>query len=214
MKFNSNKYFTPTRDFNAEDVVFTVMRQKDPTNPYHKVSGGNYEYFTDMGLDKLIAKVEAVDEHHVRFTLSQPNAAFVADWAMDFASILSAEYADAMLKKGTPEYVDNWPIGTGPFALQQYKQDSLIRYIANPHYWQGEVASKHLIFSITPDPQTRLAKLKTNECQIIPAPLPEQFAAIKADGNLQLHDITGLNVGYLAFNTQKNRSTTCWCARR
>ncbi|WP_240530642.1 ABC transporter substrate-binding protein, partial [Enterobacter hormaechei] len=47
-------------------------------------------------------------------------------------------------------------IGTGPFALQQYKQDSLIRYIANPHYWQGEVASKHLIFSITPDPQTRL----------------------------------------------------------
>ncbi|MGP2690802.1 ABC transporter substrate-binding protein, partial [Serratia nevei] len=142
VKFNSNKYFTPTRDFNAEDVVFTVMRQKDPANPYHKVSGGNYEYFTDMGLDKLIAKVEAVDEHHVRFTLSQPNAAFVADWAMDFASILSAEYADAMLKKGTPEYVDNWPIGTGPFALQQYKQDSLIRYIANPHYWQGEVASK------------------------------------------------------------------------
>ena len=52
-----------------------------------------------MGLDKLIAKVEAVDEHHVRFTLSQPNAAFVADWAMDFASILSAEYADAMLKR-------------------------------------------------------------------------------------------------------------------
>jgi ABC-type transport system substrate-binding protein len=203
VKFNSNKYFTPTRDFNAEDVVFTVMRQKDPANPYHKVSGGNYEYFTDMGLDKLITKVEAVDEHHVRFTLSQPNAAFVADWAMDFASILSAEYADAMLKKGTPEYVDNWPIGTGPFALQQYKQDSLIRYIANPHYWQGEVASKHLIFSITPDPQTRLAKLKTNECQIIPAPLPEQFAAIKADSNLQLHDITGLNVGYLAFNTQK-----------
>ncbi len=203
VKFNSNKFFTPTRDFNAEDVVFTVMRQKDANNPYHKVSGGNYEYFTDTGLDKLITKVEAVDNDHVRFTLSQPNAAFLADWTMDFASILSAEYADAMLKKGTPENVDNWPIGTGPFALQQYKQDSLIRYIANPHYWQGEVASKHLIFSITPNPQTRLAKLKTNECQIIPAPLAEQFDAIKSDKNLQLHSIDGLNVGYLAFNTQK-----------
>ncbi|HGM6860486.1 TPA: ABC transporter substrate-binding protein [Serratia rubidaea] len=203
VKFNSNKFFTPSRDFNAEDVVFTVMRQKDPNHPYHKVSGGSYEYFTDLGLDKLIAKVEALDDNHVRFTLTQPNAAFLADWTMDFASILSAEYADAMMKKGTPENVDNWPIGTGPYALQQYKQDSLIRYIANPHYWQGEVASKHLIFSITPDAQTRLSKLKTNECQIIPAPLPEQFAAIKRDKNLQLHSIDGLNVGYLAFNTAK-----------
>jgi hypothetical protein len=31
--------------------------------------------------------------------LNEPNAAFLADWGMDFASILSAEYADAMLKK-------------------------------------------------------------------------------------------------------------------
>lgn len=30
VKFNSNKYFKPTRDFNADDVIFSVMRQKDP----------------------------------------------------------------------------------------------------------------------------------------------------------------------------------------
>ncbi len=122
---------------------------------------------------------------------------------MDFASILSAEYADAMMKKGTPENVDNWPIGTGPYALQQYKVDSLIRYIANPNYWDGEVPTKHLIFSITPNVETRLAKLKTNECQIIPAPSPVQFDAIKADKNLTLHSVEALNVGYLAFNTEK-----------
>ncbi|PKH26253.1 ABC transporter substrate-binding protein [Enterobacterales bacterium CwR94] len=203
VKFNSNKFFTPTRDYNADDVIFTVMRQKDAQNAYHKVSGGNYEYFEDMGLGKLITEVKKVDDYHVQFTLSEPNAAFLADWAMDFASILSAEYADAMLKKGTPENVDNWPIGTGPYALQQYKPDALIRYIANPHYWQNPVATKHLIFSITPDAQTRLAKLKTNECQIIPTPVPEQFDAIKADHNLTLHRFPGLNVGYLAFNTQK-----------
>ncbi|WP_075180931.1 ABC transporter substrate-binding protein [Pantoea sp. 1.19] len=203
VKFNSNKFFKPTRDFNADDVVFTVMRQKDPTNPYHKVSGGSYEYFEDMGLGKLIVEVKKLDDQHVQFTLSEPNAAFLSDWAMDFASIHSAEYADAMLKKGTPENVDTWPIGTGPYALQQYKRDALVRYIANPNYWQHPVASKHLIFSITPDPQTRLAKLKTNECQIIPTPIPEQFAAIRADKQLALHDFPGLNVGYLAFNLRK-----------
>lgn len=87
-----------------------------------------------------------MDDYHVQFELNEPNAAFLADWGMDFASILSAEYGEAMLKKGTPENVDNWPVGTGPYALQQYKVDSQIRYIANPHYWEGEVPTKHLIF--------------------------------------------------------------------
>ncbi len=174
-KFNSNKNFKPTRDFNADDVVFSVLRQKDANHPYHKVSQGNYEYFHDVGLDKLIKEVKKLDDYHVQFVLSEPNAAFLADWGMDFASILSAEYADAMLKKSTPEYVDTWPIGTGPYVLQQYKVDSLIRYAANPNYWDGEVPTKHLIFTITPNVQTRLAKLQTNECQIIPAPAPVQF---------------------------------------
>ncbi|CAH6660725.1 ABC transporter substrate-binding protein [Pseudocitrobacter vendiensis] len=203
VKFNSNKFFKPTRDFNADDVVFSVLRQKDASHPYHNVSQGSYEYFHDVGLDSLIKEVKKVDDYHVQFVLNEPNAAFLADWGMDFASILSAEYADAMLKKGTPENVDNWPIGTGPYALQQYKVDSLIRYIANPNYWDGEVPTKHLIFSITPNVQTRLAKLQTNECQIIPAPSPVQFAEITKNKDLTLHKVDALNVGYLAFNTEK-----------
>ncbi|HDF7252913.1 TPA: ABC transporter substrate-binding protein [Enterobacter hormaechei] len=105
--------------------------------------------------------------------------------------------------KGTPENVDTWPIGTGPYVLQQYKVDSLIRYVANPNYWEGEVPTKHLIFSITPNVETRLAKLQTNECQIIPAPSPVQFEAIKKNKDLTLHSVDALNVGYLAFNTEK-----------
>lgn len=185
VKFNSNKFFKPTRDFNADDVIFSVLRQKDADHPYHNVSQGSYEYFNDVGLDKLIKEVKKVDDYHVQFVLNEPNAAFLADWGMDFASILSAEYADAMLKKGTPENVDNWPVGTGPYVLQHYKQDSQIRYLANPNYWDGEVPTRHLIFSITPNAQTRLAKLQTNECQIT------------------LHSVDALNVGYLAFNTEK-----------
>lgn len=203
VKFNSNKFFKPTRDFNADDVVFSVLRQKDKDHPYHNVSQGNYEYFSDVGLDKLIKEVKKVDDYHVQFVLSEPNAAFLADWGMDFASILSAEYADAMLKKGTPENVDNWPIGTGPYVLQQYKVDSQIRYLANPNYWDGAVPTKHLIFSITPNVETRLAKLQTNECQIIPAPSPVQFDVIKKNHDLALHAVEALNVGYLAFNTEK-----------
>lgn len=63
--------------------------------------------------------------------------------------------------------------------------------------------TKHLIFSITPNVETRLAKLQTNECQIIPAPSPVQFPVIKGNKDLALHAVEALNVGYLAFNTEK-----------
>ena len=203
VKWQDNKDFKPTRDLNADDVVFSFDRQKNTNNPYHKVSGGSYEYFEGMGLPDLISEVKKVDDNTVQFVLTRPEAPFLADLAMDFASILSAEYGEAMLKKGTPENVDNWPVGTGPYALQQYKVDSQIRYIANPHYWEGEVPTKHLIFSITPNVETRLAKLQTNECQIIPAPSPVQFPVIKGNKDLALHAVEALNVGYLAFNTEK-----------
>src|SRR5690606_6183836 len=162
------------------------------------VSQGTYEYFTDVGLDKLIKEVKKIDDYHVQFVLTEPNAAFLADWGMDFASILSAEYADVMLKKGTPDNVDTWPIGTGPYVLQQYKVDSLIRYIANPNYWDGDVPTKHLIVSITPNVESRLAKLQTYEWQIIPAPSPVQFDVTKKNKDLALHSVDALNVGYLA----------------
>ncbi len=51
----------------------------------------------------LISEVKKVDDNTVQFVLTRPEAPFLADTAMDFASILSKEYADNMLKVGTPE---------------------------------------------------------------------------------------------------------------
>ncbi len=42
VKFHSSKLFKPTRDFNADDVLFSFLRQKDANHPYHKVSNGSY----------------------------------------------------------------------------------------------------------------------------------------------------------------------------
>ncbi len=55
VKWQSNKDFKPTRDFNADDVMFSFERQWKDSNPYHKVSGGGYDYFGDMNFPKLLA---------------------------------------------------------------------------------------------------------------------------------------------------------------
>ncbi|WP_075181819.1 ABC transporter substrate-binding protein [Pantoea sp. 1.19] len=203
VKFQGNKYFTPTRDFNADDVIFSFMRQKDPQHPYHHVSHGTYANFNSLEFGSLIQSIEKLDDRRVRFTLSHPEAPFLADLAWYFASILSAEYAEAMMKAGTPERVDNDPLGTGPFQLVQYQPDSRLVYKAFPAYWQGKAKLDRLVFSITPDASVRYARLRKNECQVMPFPNPADLERMRADPALNVLEKPGLNIGFLAFNTQK-----------
>lgn len=140
VKFHSNKDFKPTRDFNADDVVFSFNRQLDPNHPYHKVSGGSYEYFIGMDMQNIIDKVEKVDDYTVKISLKVPNAPFLANLAMDFASIYSAQYADAMAKAKTPEKLDSAPIGTGPFEFVSYQKTLL--YAIKPLKTIGKAKQK------------------------------------------------------------------------
>ena len=203
VKWQSNRTYKPTRDFNADDVVFSFERQWKEANPFYKVTSSNHSYFGDMGFPKLLASIDKVDDTTVKFTLNQPEAPFLADLAMDFATIISKEYADAMLKAGTPEKVDQEPIGTGPFSLLQYQKDAVIRYRANPQYYAGKAKIDDLVFSITPDASVRWAKIQRGECHVMPYPTPADLDAIRKDASVTVLEQPGLNIGYLAYNTKK-----------
>ncbi|GAB4347982.1 MAG: ABC transporter substrate-binding protein [Gammaproteobacteria bacterium] len=203
VKFHSNKHFKPSRDFNADDVLFTFERQWKKDHPYHKVSGGSYEYFNGMSMPDLLKAIEKVDDYTVRFRLNRPEAPFIANLGMDFASIFSAEYADKMLKAGTPEKVDLEPIGTGPFQFVSYQKDAQVRFRAFPQYWRGKAPIDKLVFAITPDASVRYAKLKAGECHVMPYPNPADLQAMAKDPDINLMQQEGLNVGYLAFNTER-----------
>src|SRR5262249_25070594 len=203
VKWHSSRTFKPTRDFNADDILFSIDRQWKEDHPYFKVTSPNHSYFGDMGMPKLLKSVEKVDDYTIKITLNQPEAPFLADLAMPYAAIQSKEYADAMLKAGTPEKIDQDPIGTGPFYLVQYQKDAVIRYKAFPEFWGGKAKIDDLVYAITPDASVRWAKLQKGECDVMPYPNPADIDAIKKDPNVTVLEQPGLNVGYLAFNTQK-----------
>ncbi|ARV17686.1 Periplasmic dipeptide transport protein [Curvibacter sp. AEP1-3] len=203
VKFQSNKNFKPSRDFNADDVLFMFERQWKENDPYFRVTSPNHAYFGDMGMPKLLKSVDKVDEYTVKITLNQPEAPFLANLAMQFAGIQSKEYAIAMLKAGSPEKIDQDPLGTGPYQVVQYQKDSIIRFKANPQYWAGKAKIDDLIFSITPDASVRWAKLQKGECHVMPYPNPADLDAIRKDSNVTVMEQPGLNIGYLAYNTTK-----------
>ncbi len=203
VKFHTTDFFTPTRDFNAEDVLFSFNRQWKTDHPFHQVSGGTYEYFNGMSMPDLIESIEAPDEYTVVFKLKRPEAPFIANMGMDFASILSAEYAAQVEAAGNLEQIDLQPVGTGPFQLVDYQKDAIIRYKAHEEYWGGKADIDNLVFSITPDASVRYAKLQAGECHVMPYPNPADLEAMASDPNVNLLQQEGLNVGYLAFNVEK-----------
>ena len=139
VKFQTTDFFTPTRDFNADDVVFSFERQLKADNPWNQyVAGAAWEYSAGMGFPELIKSVEKVDDLTVKFVLTHPEAPFLADLAMDFASIMSKEYADKLEADGKKEQLNQQPLGTGPFEFVAYEPDAVIRYSAHEEYWAGQ----------------------------------------------------------------------------
>ena len=195
--------FKPTRDFNADDMVFAFERQWKEDNPYFKVYELEPLVLQRHGLPQAAEVGGEGRRYTVRITLEKPEAPFLSDLAMEYAAIQSKEYADAMLKAGTPEKIDQEPIGTGPFYLVQYQKDAIIRYKAFPQFWGGKAKIDDLVFSITPDASVRWAKLQKGECHVMPYPNPADLDAIRKDPSVVMLEQPGLNVGYLAYNVTK-----------
>ena len=202
VKFHANKDFTPSRTFNADDVLWSFQRQLDPAHPWHKLSLRGFPYAESMGLGQLIERIEKLDEHRVRFILKHPEAPFLANLAMGFASIYSAEYAEHLLASGKPERLNNAPIGTGPFVFERYAKDAQVRFRGNPDYWDGAPAIERLVLAITPEPNVRQQRLKAGDCQIALYPRPVDIPALKADPQLQVLELDSLLTAYIGINTR------------
>lgn len=201
VSFHQTNYFTPTRLFNADDVLFSFNRILDNNHPFHNVSGGQYPFFESVRFSELVEKIEKINDFTVRFILKRSDSSFLANLATDFSIILSAEYAKQLQHQQTKHELDIFPIGTGPFKLKDYRVGSLIRFYRHDSYWQGKAKIEQLVYDISPEKRNRLTKLLAKECDVSSYPIAHEKITERDD--LTLESITSLNVGYFGFNTQK-----------
>lgn len=204
VKLHTTPWFKPTRELNADDVVWSLARINDPKHPAHGVAKNGYVYWEGMGLSKLIKSIDKVDAYTVRITLTRPEAPFLADMAVEqIGSVYSAEYAEQLQKSGHLEDLNTKPVGSGPFIFQSYQKDAVIRYVANKAHWQGAPKVDKLVFAITPDPSVRIQRLKAGECLVGSNMKPEQASVFDHDPNVQVQRNTNaLMTFYIAPNAK------------
>ncbi|MDV7212839.1 ABC transporter substrate-binding protein, partial [Azotobacter beijerinckii] len=202
VRFQRTPWFVPSREFNADDVIWSFRRQIDPQHPWHRLSPRGFPYAESMAVGELIRRIDRLDDHRVRFVLRYPEAPFLANLAMGFASIYSAEYADRLLAAGTPERLNSQPLGTGPFVFERYEKDAQVRFRRNPDYWDGAPAIERLIFAITPEPNVRVQKLKAGDCQIALSPRPVDLPGLRKDARIEVLEDEPLLTAYIGINTR------------
>jgi dipeptide transport system substrate-binding protein len=208
VKWQSNAKFKPSRELNADDVVFSFQRMLDKENPFNKSVGGQFPLFNDLLADPIKSVTKTADDI-VQIALKRPFAPLLPTLTVQSMSIVSAEYAAQLEKSGEVRDLDTNPIGTGPFSLVQYQRDNTIRFRAFPDFWGIKAGSDRapkvdtLIFSITPDATARLFKLRTNECQIARYPNPADLPALRADTELVLQEATIAAIDYIGFRVSK-----------
>jgi dipeptide transport system substrate-binding protein len=209
VKWHSNASFTPTREMNADDVVFSFRRMFDRSDPFYKSADGNFPEFIDL-LEPSLAAVEHLSDDTVLFRLKSPLAALLPMLSMQSFSVLSAEYAAHLEKAGRLEELDRELIGTGPFSFVQYQKDAVVGLRAFPEFWgtsdgQADRAAKvdTLVFAITPNPSVRYAKLRADECQIARYPNPADLPAMQADPALTVAASDIATINYVFFRTDR-----------
>ena len=203
VKFQTTDFFKPTREFKADDVVFTFQRFTNKDLPFNKAAPAEYPYASDMSFDTNIVGIEKKDDYTAVLKLKTADASFVQSLAMSFASIVSAEYANKLVADGKAAEFNQKPVGTGPFVFKSYQKDSVIRFEGNKEYWRkGEVLLDKLIFAITTDPSVRYQKLQKGECQVMSFPRPADLQSMQANAALNVPSQAGFNLGYLSYNVK------------
>lgn len=225
VKFHHTPWFTPSRDFNADDVVFSLNRVlghntslpefSNPENDeavnkqyriFHQMAKKTrFPYFESIKLNEKIERVEAVGQHQVKITLFAPDASILSHLASQYAIIFSQEYALQLNADDNLVQLDILPVGTGPYQLKNYARSQYVRLQRNPNYWKKEAKIENIILDLSTDRTGRLAKFFNGECHIAAYPEVSQLGLLQnTDNRFQVQSTEGMNLAFLAFNFQKN----------
>jgi ABC-type transport system substrate-binding protein len=197
-RLRPNVKFHDGTPVNADAVVFSFMRQHDPKHEAYKYAQV-WSYWQDMGMDKLVSKIEKVDELTVRLTLNSPSAPLLANLAMSFASVVSP----SAVRKFREDFARN-PVGTGPFRFVSWTKNEKIILDANKTFWGGQPKLARVIFRAYPDASTRLNAFLAKEIHMMNLPTPDQVATVRQKRpDARIAEEPAMNVAYLAFNTAK-----------
>ncbi len=115
LKLRQGVKFNHGKDFNADDVVFTINRLVDPETASGFAAAAN-----------MVTGAEKVDDYTVNINTNRVSADFIYTLFLYHAAVLPADWPG--------DFFSN-PWGTGPFTIAEWTPGEYIRFKARDDYW-------------------------------------------------------------------------------
>jgi peptide/nickel transport system substrate-binding protein len=171
--------FHDGHELTARDVVYTFAAFLDPA--FVSPLKGAY---------KVLRGVTAVDDYTVRFTLSEPFAAFPIQLVLP--QVVPHDSGNRMRTS---------PIGTGPYRFVRYDTDDRVVLEAFDAFWKGPPGNSGVVVKVIPDDTMRGLELRKGATDLVINDLPPDIVhQLTEDGSFHIAPSPGLDFSYIGFN--------------
>ena len=178
--------------FAAPDVAFTVQAMQDA------------DYGGDPALRELWRNVtvQTVDDHTVRFTLTEPFPSFLYYTTI---GLLPAHLLSDVPAADLPEhsFSTRQPVGTGMFQVESVSPDS-VTLVVNPDYWTSKPYLERLEFQFFGDWDGLLAAYERGEIDGFHLDRPQSLSLVAGMPNLRLYSAQSAGYGVVYLNLQRD----------
>jgi ABC-type transport system substrate-binding protein len=178
-------YFQPGeyqdgRKMTAEDVKYSLERSAEQSS---------------MNRLDMLDHVEVVSENEVKCYLKSANSVFLTALTDAGNVIVPKEEVE-----GWGDDFGSHLVGTGAFALKEFKQDQEAVCVRNDNYWGPKPYLDGVTFKIITDANQAVNALKTGEIDWASNLTGEAIQLVRDDENLNLNETPGLHIAYLYMN--------------
>ncbi|RWD65756.1 ABC transporter substrate-binding protein [Mesorhizobium sp.] len=203
-KLHPGVKFTNGRAVTAADVKWSIERAVNP-----KTQGPGAGFFHSIvGADKMTAGtaetmegITAIDDHTVKFTLSQPDATFLNVLALNFASVVPKEAVES-----AGGDFGKHPVGSGAFTLKEWTIGQRLVFQKNPDYFiKDRPHVDSFTIEIGQEPLVALLRLQKGEVDIAGDGIPPaKYLEMKKSPEFEgmIVDRQQLETSYVTLNTQ------------
>lgn len=148
--------------------------------------------------DGQVEGITTPDDTTVVVELAQPWSPFLSDVAMFNMSVISQAFAE-----GNEERLTQECMGTGPFALGEWKKGESLSLVKNASYWEEErPLLDGVVVSVVPDDNARILQLQGGELDAMMDVPSSRVPELQMDPNLKVYQFPSTLTQYITMNTR------------